>query len=96
MSGSDPSSPETSDPFHIPDRTQEMIGFLSAAAMTAVLPFAFSLPGSARNRAIVLSFALFALLMFLRGLEARKHRFNRIRSVTELRGVILRAGDEKA
>jgi TRAP-type C4-dicarboxylate transport system permease small subunit len=95
MNESEPLSPETRDPFHVPDRTLEVGSFFCAVGMTLALPFAFSLPPSTLNMAVVLSGALIALLALLRGLEERRHRLNRIQAVNELRDAIRRASEEE-
>ncbi|WCM27675.1 hypothetical protein NDN01_01710 [Sphingomonas sp. QA11] len=93
MDEHDPMSPESSNPFYVPDRTKEMLGFVGFGAMIALVPFGFGLPYSAVNLAVVASFALCAVMMLLEGLKARRYRLRRLRSVSELHRQIERPVD---
>jgi len=85
MSGIDPWSPEGRDPFHVPDRTREILWFAIFVVASAMLPFSFSLPPISAKWPSIISFALFVLIALSNCLQARSHRFARERTVEALR-----------
>ena len=82
----DPFSPESRDPFYVPDRTGELASFVSAGAMGTLIPVSLLLvPLRPLNLALILAFGVIALLTLLRGMEERRHRLSRTNQVNELR-----------
>lgn len=81
-SNPDSFSPEARNPFFVPDKTEEAIGFATAAAIALMLPVA--LLTIALDTITVAIFAVGVLLPLFTGLQRRRYRLRRVREVAEL------------
>jgi len=95
MTQADPFSPEAFDPFFVPDRTSESVSFIGAAILAAPIPVApFFVPLTTENIGLMFGVALFAALVFYRGLRARRHRLSRMQHVANLHARLVRQGED--
>ena len=77
---------KTPDQFHVPGKGTERVSFFGAGLVISVLVIGMLLQSSdSRDVPVLLAFAGFALLLFVRGILQRRHRLARAREIEELR-----------
>jgi hypothetical protein len=79
------------DPFHVPDKFNELIRFAFAAVAAPMLVVGLSMgPLTSEDGLIMAGFAVVALLCLLDGIAMRRRRLQRIEEVAALRETLFR------
>ena len=76
---------EAAEPFWVPDRTEELVGFGGAAFLVFAALVGLVLRPTTENLAYAAPLILFAAVMCVQGRQRRSYRLARMRTVADLR-----------